>query len=126
MRNTPLLQSVLELLKNAHKPMSVPDLQAELTKSSQTPNKTTLYRMLEKLNEAGTVETLLLDPKVTYYELKTHHHHHFKCNDCSTIECLTDPKLEAQIHKLEDQLKEKGISIEAHHFSLSGKCKDCT
>lgn len=125
MRQTPLLQSVLEILKQKKKPLSVPEFQELLQKQNLTPNKTTLYRMLEKLQEAGEVETLLLDSKVTYYELKTHHHHHFRCQRCDSIECVTDPELETHIHALEDKLKAKGFKVEDHHFSLSGTCSHC-
>ena len=125
MRQTPLLKTVLKLLKEAHKPLSVPELQHLLEGQNLTPNKTTLYRMLDKLGEDGVVEALLLDPKVTYYELKTHHHHHFKCNNCDAIKCISDPELESQIHALEHKLETKGLTIKDHHFSLSGTCNTC-
>lgn len=125
MRQTPLVKKVLELFKNSHKPLSVPEIQAALKKVNLTPNKTTLYRMFEKLEAAGTVEALLLDPKVVYYELKTHHHHHFLCDSCDKITCISDPDLETQIHSLEHKLEAKGLTIKDHHFSLSGKCAAC-
>jgi len=125
MRNTPLLKSVLMLLKESKKPVSVPDLQHLLEDKDLKPNKTTLYRMLEKLVEEGSVEVLLLDPKVTHYELKTHHHHHFRCDSCDEIKCISDPELESQIHALEHKLETKGMTIKDHHFSLSGTCTTC-
>ena len=126
MRQTPLLKSVLSILAESHQPISVPSLQQKLAAQKITPNKTTLYRMLEKLTEEGVVERLLLDPKVAYYELKTHHHHHFRCDNCDEIRCLSDPELETQIHALEDKLKSSGLKIKDHHFSFSGSCDDCT
>lgn len=126
MRQTPLLKTVLKLLEKAHKPLSVPELMDLLVGQDQTPNKTTLYRMLDKLVEEGLVESLLLDPKVTHYELKTHHHHHFRCQSCDTIKCIDDPELESQIQTLEQKLKHKGFDIDEHRFSLSGKCNTCT
>ena len=115
----------MTLLEENHKPLSVPELQSLLEAQELKPNKTTLYRMLEKLQESGTVEALLLDPKVIYYELKTHHHHHFRCDSCEAIKCISDPELESQIHQLEHKLKTKGLKINAHHFSLSGTCSTC-
>ena len=125
MRKTPLLTSVLQLLKDSKKPLSVPDIQTALEQLGLTPNKTTLYRMLEKLKEEHTVEALLLDPKVVYYEMRTHHHHHFRCDSCDEIKCISDPELESQIHQLEHKLEAKGLKIDAHHFSLTGKCSHC-
>lgn len=126
MRQTPLLKTVLMLLEIAKKPLSVANLRELLATKSLNPNKTTLYRMLEKLKEEGTIEALLLDPKTTYYELKTHHHHHFRCHSCDAIQCVSDPELETQIHALEEKLEAKGLKIQEHHFSLGGTCPACT
>jgi Fe2+ or Zn2+ uptake regulation protein len=60
----------MRILSEVQKPLSVSDIQELLAEKNQKPNKTTLYRMLERLEESGKVNTLLLDPKVTYYELK--------------------------------------------------------
>jgi len=125
MRQTPLLKTVLSLLEQAQKPLSVPDLQQLLSNKHLEPNKTTLYRMLDKLVDDGTVEALLLDPKITHYEFKTHHHHHFRCQSCDGIECIDDPDLETKIHQLEQKLQHKGFAVAEHRFSLTGKCKAC-
>lgn len=125
MRQTPLLKTVLFLLKQARKPLSVPELQFLLSKENLDPNKTTLYRMLEKLVEDGTVEALLLDPKIMHYEFKTHHHHHFRCQSCDGIACIDDPDLEIKIHELEQKLQHQGFGVVEHSFSLMGKCKTC-
>lgn len=126
MRNTALVTKVLECFKAAKKPLSVPELQTLLAQVGCAPNKTTLYRMLEKLVAQEQIETLLLDPKVTYYEIKAgHHHHHFRCDSCDTIACIDDPALESQIHHLEAKLEAQGLSISNHHFSFSGKCQAC-
>ena len=125
MRQTHTVKKVLEIMEAAHKPISVPELQTKLSDLGFTPNKTTLYRMLEKLETEDVVQSLLLDPKVIYYEFKTHHHHHFRCDSCDEIQCITDPDLESKIHALEDKLASKGLTINDHHFSLSGKCTAC-
>ncbi len=125
MRKTPLLKAVTTLLEKADKPLSVPEMQVLLVDQNLTPNKTTLYRMLDKLVTDEMVEALLLDPKVTYYEIKTHHHHHFRCQGCDTIKCVDDPVLETYIHALEEKLAAKGLKVEDHHFSLNGKCNQC-
>ena len=125
MRETPLLLKVMELLKGSNSPLSVPNIQALLLSENLSPNKTTLYRMLEKLADAGKIEALLLDPKVTYYEIKSHHHHHFVCDSCDIIKCVSDPDLESQIHALEYKLASKGMTIREHHFSLTGTCNTC-
>ena len=125
MKNTPLFQSVCKILSGQKKPFSVPEIQTLLARQNLNPNKTTLYRMLEKMVESGAVEAILLDSKTTFYEIKSHHHHHFRCQKCDQIQCLSDPQLEHQIHQLQSQMAKRGFAVENHHFSLSGKCKMC-
>ncbi len=125
MRQTPLLKSVLELLKKKGGPCSVPDLQLQLSNLGLEPNKTSLYRLLEKLVAKGEIETVLLDNRTVYYELKREHHHHFVCESCETIQCLEDESLETRIHALEDNLAAQGLKIKAHQFSFTGQCAAC-
>lgn len=126
MKQTPLLEQVLHIFSQTNGPVSVPELQIKLAEKKVKPNKTTLYRMLEKLSNEKKIEQLLIDPKVTYYELKTHHHHHFTCQQCESIQCLEDIEIEKNIHQLEAELKKKGLLVRNHQFSLSGLCKNCS
>ncbi|NCP67324.1 transcriptional repressor [bacterium] len=125
MRQTPLYKSVLKHLKAKAIPISVPDLTLALEAQSIQPNKTTLYRLLERLENEGLVETVLLDNKTAFYEIKKNHHHHFVCEDCSTIECLEDNALEQKIHALEHDLSSQGLKIKTHQFSFTGLCAAC-
>lgn len=126
MRQTPLLKNVQALLTREHRPLSVPDLQDLLADQGVTPNKTTLYRLLERMKKEGIISEVLLDSKVAFYELQDHHHHHFTCSECRQIRCIDDPELESQIHQLEQKLAQKGFTVENHHFSVSGQCGQCT
>ncbi len=125
MRNTPLLETVLKIFTDQHRPISVPELQALLKEQNLEPNKTTLYRLLERLESNGKIDTVLLDSRTTYYEKADHHHHHFVCENCDEIQCISDQDLEEKIHQLEDQLKASGLKIKQHQFSFSGCCKSC-
>jgi len=125
MKKTKLLQQVLAIFSEAGRPLSVPDIQNLLGQQGAHPNKTTLYRMLEKLTENGQTETLLLDPKITHYELKTHHHPHFTCQNCDRVQCISDKKLEKNINTLVKKLKTQGLTISQNHFSLTGTCNTC-
>jgi Fe2+ or Zn2+ uptake regulation protein len=125
MNNTPLLTSVQNIFTTVHTPITVLGIQTLLTKQGLTPNKTTLYRMLQKLKAQGFIDDILFNNKTTYYERKTDHHHHFRCNNCDYIRCITDPNLEAQIHSLQDAVESDGLTIHRHHFFLTGSCSTC-
>jgi len=125
MKSTPLVQNVLVILQEVKRPLSVPDLQNLLATKGLIPNKTTLYRLLERLKSENLIEKVLLNSHTSFYELKIHHHHHFTCIICEKIKCINSNDLEKEIHKLEETLSRKGFSITNHHFSLSGKCLQC-
>lgn len=125
MNKTLLLQSVKSIFATISSPITVLGIQGVLAEQDLTPNKTTLYRMLEKLKAQGFIEDILLNNKTTYYERKTNHHHHFRCNHCDYIRCIVDPNLEAQIHSLQDDVESDGLTIQSHHFFLTGSCQAC-
>ncbi|MCK5460582.1 transcriptional repressor [Candidatus Gracilibacteria bacterium] len=126
MKNTPLKTTVIDILSSQRKPVSVPILMKLLSSKKYTPNKTTLYRLLGKMKKESLVEEILLDSNLSFYELKSHnHHHHFMCEKCKAIHCVIDKPLEKIVNQLEHKLKNKGLQIQSHQFSFSGYCKNC-
>ncbi len=125
MRETPLLKTVINILETQDRPLSVPELTRLLKSKKLAPNKTTLYRLLERLKEQALIQEVLLNNRVTHYELKKKHHHHFVCNQCDYVKCIEDKELENKIHQLKDQLKDQGLDINQHQFSFSGCCPNC-
>ncbi len=125
MRKTPLLKAVKELFLLEKKPISVPEIQNILAKKKLFPNKTSLYRLLKKLKETNFIEEVMLNNKTIFYEIKTHHHHHFTCLNCGKIECIKDNNLEEEVLELEKKLFQKGFSIKDHNFFITGKCLQC-
>jgi len=126
MNQTLLLKAVQAIFITNSSPITVSGIQEILASKNLKPNKTTLYRMLEKIKIQGFIEEILLNDKITYYERKANHHHHFRCNDCDYIRCITDPSLEEKIHSLQDALESDGLKIDSHHFFLTGTCASCT
>ncbi|MCF7917531.1 transcriptional repressor [Candidatus Gracilibacteria bacterium] len=127
MRNTPLSATVIKVLKSQHKPISVPDILSLLKTRGLTPNKTSLYRLLDRMKEGDFVEEVLLDSNLSFYELKgAQHHHHFVCDKCKKFHCVADKSLEKVVHQLEQKLEHQGLQVQSHQFSFSGLCKNCT
>jgi Fur family ferric uptake transcriptional regulator len=61
----------------------------------KAPNKTTIYRILERFCEKGLVCKAYVDKRACEYELAdkcTDHqcHPHFKCTNCGAVICLHD------------------------------------
>ena len=85
-------------------------------------NKSTIYRTLELLAEAGCVYKSELDGEFIYHHAEEGHHHHLVCRRCGkTIDCAED--LFAPVQGL---LGEKyGFRVDFKHVVMSGLCKEC-
>ena len=135
-RKTRLSESVVRILEINRKPLSVQQILEILKSESLTPNKTTLYRMMEKLIENGSVVVINRSNGVSYYELvrlkpnlanhnHSQHHHHFFCNDCDLIICLEDCVIEKNKIDLNSFLPSKDFEIQSHDFNIYGSCGSC-
>ncbi|MFV9551878.1 Fur family transcriptional regulator [Algibacter sp. PT7-4] len=87
-------------------------------------NKTTIYRVLDKLKDDGTLHSFLDKTGITWYAKcngcsKTKHidtHPHFQCTDCGKIECLS---VELNIPKIPNR------EVTASQILIEGKCEAC-
>ena len=125
MRNTPLRKAVQTLFQNQTRPLSVPTIQQRLKHIGLSPNKTSLYRLLKKMEQEQLVRRVQLDSATTYYEISKKEHPHFSCQQCDTVECVNDQELQKKLQNLLKTLTHKGIKINSQQFSLSGLCAKC-
>ena len=121
-RNTKTVKLLLKLFDKENNALSVVDLVSIL---SQEMNKTTVYRILQRLEDAGILHSF-----VDKYGLKRYakgdqrtsssdnqiNHPHFLCEDCGISTCLpiniSTPSIPNYIIKSSEQL-------------YLGQCKDC-
>ncbi len=128
MNNTALLQHVTDILEKTPHSVSVKDLQRLLAepKYNLRPNKTSLYRMMERLKQENVVQEVLTEGSGVFYELtKSPQHYHFICQECGVIRCAEDISIETNIHRLQHKLRGRGFMIQGHQLSFSGLCPDC-
>lgn len=91
---------------------------------SEQINKTTIYRVLEKLEDDGYVHSFLGKQGITWYakcdNCTGHYHHdehpHFQCTECGKVDCLP---ITVQIPKIEDR------TIDKTNVLILGKCNMC-
>ena len=122
-RNTIVSQKVYELLKQAKHAVSVSELLNLLNESGLTPNKTTVYRILEKLHNQKVVQVVNLKTGGRYYEMTTGHHHHFFCYDCETLYCLEGCQLATK--PVAKYLPPKQFKMTDHDLNYYGVCAPC-
>lgn len=128
-RITNVRRALLEILVVHHKPLSVADILEATTRRGLEPNKTTVYRELERLKEEGIIREVLIDGKAQYVELidEADHHHHLICTNCKRVEDF-DPshEVEKKIDELTALVQKKTNFGEiSHSVDFFGKCKRC-
>ena len=88
-RITPLLKTLLDIFFKSSSPLSISDLISKLKKENLSPNKTTLYRKVEKLTEIEILQENIFSDTIKRYCLKHEsHHHHFVCGECGFIKSV--------------------------------------
>lgn len=84
-------QSIKALLKSKHTPADFAEISAYLDLKGALPNKTTIYRNLEKLEKESFIKKVILSDHKQYWELAQtdpqQQHYHLICQKCEVIEC---------------------------------------
>jgi Fur family ferric uptake transcriptional regulator len=121
LRVTAQRTAVLLELAKAKLPISHPELTERL--ASQGLERTTVYRNLVSLTEAGLLVKTQLGDSVWRFGLPNVNsaghgvHPHFVCNDCGDVSCLP-----------ESSVALRGEAIRNHHVAevqLRGRCAAC-
>ena len=88
-------------------------------------NKTTIYRVLDKLEDDGVLHSFLGKNGLKWYakcngcSSKAHHdaHPHFQCLDCGKVDCLTT--IDVNIPNIPNR------KIPISQLLLQGRCEEC-
>jgi Fur family ferric uptake transcriptional regulator len=121
-RNTKQRSLILKILEQKAGPVAAPEILKLAKAKIPDINKTTVYRVLERLLAEEQVELVNLKSGVAYYELAQedhHHHHHFVCNACNKIFCLEGCTLALK------NLAPKGFLMTGHDLTIRGICPNC-
>lgn len=120
LRATPARVAIMTAIESA----SVPITHQELTEQLDALglDKSTIFRGLQDLTEAGLLRRLELGDHVWRYELSKHsidsdkHHPHLLCVDCGNIRCLNEGEVKI---KLSPELGEVVDVL------IKGHCNSC-
>tara|TARA_B100001142_G_scaffold256268_1_gene257622 strand:+ start:49 stop:441 length:393 start_codon:yes stop_codon:yes gene_type:complete len=122
-RKTKTVESLIDFFKKSEHPVSILDL---IEKFATTMDKSTIYRILERLEDSNMIHSFIDNDGVKRYaQLEDEEsatsdegsHPHFICNDCGISSCLP---VKISIPSVPDYIIEN-----AEHL-LKGICKDCT
>ena len=124
-RKTTISKHVLEILTESHHPLSVSQLMKLLKKQKLHPNKTTIYRLMEKLVLDGSVSLITAKNGTSYYEHTNQDHHHFFCDSCDKVFCLPACALDVNNIDVSAYLPNKKFKIKDQNFNIYGTCEPC-
>ncbi len=121
LRKTKSLKTLLHLFEMREGAISAVDL---VQKLDEQMNKTTVYRILDRLEGEGLIHSFIARDGLRWYakcegcssERHFDVHPHIQCRLCNKVECLD---LEVSVPKVDD------YEIESVELFLTGTCSDC-
>lgn len=126
-RMTANRSAVIEVLRDATRPLTIPeilDARAGLAQSS-------VYRTLVVLEEARVVHRIVTNHEHARFELAEDltgdHHHHLVCSVCGAVEDVpASARLEESVRAaIGDIDRATGFATDGHRIDLVGRCRDC-
>lgn len=116
--------AVAELLEKSDDFTSAQTVHARLRESGESVGLATVYRTLQAMVEAGTVDVLRTDEgEAVYRACSTHHHHHLVCRACGRTLEVEGPAVEQWTDRV---AAEHGFTDVTHTLEIFGTCADCT
>ena len=120
-RRTKSVNIILSIFDQSNEALSVVDL---VNRLKDDMNKTTVYRVLERLEADGVLHSFSGSNNLTWYakcnSCSSEHHHdihpHFECKQCGKVECLD---LDIPIPVI------KNRTVSETSIIISGQCEDC-
>jgi len=120
-RVTKSVEEVTSVFANSENALSVVQLVKQL---SEKMNKTTVYRILDRLEDEGDLHSFIGKDGLKWYAKcngcsSTHHtdlHPHFQCSVCGKSECL---EVEVSIPAIPKR------KIDSAELLLIGRCEEC-
>lgn len=125
LRATPSTLSTLQCLEHMSQAISHDDLVHQLGEMS--PDRVTLYRILERLVQVGLVQRYTDSSRVQRFALTQRASVGlFECDSChQVIPIEQDPTLEAAIEMVKSHLSDQGMTDREITLSSHGICSDC-
>jgi Fur family ferric uptake transcriptional regulator len=125
LRRTPVRLAVLQVLSEARQPLGAPQILARLPEGT---DNVTLYRTLNTFTRKKLVHRVRGDDQVWRYGIDNpqsarHEHAHFVCDECGTVECLSDSPL-PRATSGKSRLR-SGYRVAYSEVLVHGTCPDC-
>ncbi|WP_246442637.1 Fur family transcriptional regulator [Rhodococcus triatomae] len=122
-RSTRQRSAISALLDDIDEFKSAQELHDELRHRGEGIGLTTVYRTLQALADAGTVDVLRTGTGESLYRrCSAGHHHHLVCRSCGFTVEVEGPAVEKWAQSVADT---NGFSDISHMVEIFGSCRDC-
>ncbi|MGF1497709.1 MAG: Fur family transcriptional regulator [Elainellaceae cyanobacterium] len=122
MKRTRSQDQILDVLKTLNEAISAQDLYVELRHRGKGVGLATVYRSLDALKLAGSVQVRTLANGESLYSLAKEDRHHLTCLQCGKSISID----ECPVHELERQLNQSHqFKIYYHTLEFFGLCTSC-
>lgn len=129
LRVTRAAQMVLELLAHTSQPLTHDEVAAAYTAATgEAPDRVTIYRVLDRLVEAGLCDRRVGPDRVNRFSrhVEAASGNTFECDQCHKVLALpSDPELPKVMGRLGKSLRKQGIDTRHTALTLHGTCGDC-
>jgi Fur family transcriptional regulator, ferric uptake regulator len=118
-------RAILELLDEQSCALSAIEIQAALSRRSRDVSRSSVYRVMEELEEIGLLQRVELGQGMVRYEAvrgEPGHHHHLVCDHCGRLQPFTDDGLERAIRRLSGRVP---LRVSEHEIVIHGSCDTC-
>jgi Fur family transcriptional regulator, ferric uptake regulator len=112
--------AVLERAEGAH--LSADDVWQRLRDSGGEMDRSTVYRVLADLTDAGLLEQVRLGDGIARFEIQEVAHHHAVCTRCGGTEDVSEDAVRALSTRMR---RESGFLLGHHPLLFPGLCEAC-
>jgi Fur family ferric uptake transcriptional regulator len=114
---------VVSILAGTDQHLTADDLIGEIERRNPGVAPSTVYRILQRLDELQIVEHVHSGVGATFYHLRGQGHAHLVCTSCGSIVDVPDTAF--------DQLsvssrRSYDFTIDPHHSAILGRCARCS
>lgn len=117
---------VVAVLAQTDGHLTADDLIVEIDRRAPGIAPSTIYRVLQRLDELGVLEHVHSGSGAAFYHLREHGHAHLMCTACGDITDLSAATSDA-LHRFSAAVRlAHGFDVDPHHAAMLGRCDACS